>query len=135
MWRSEQPPRTSIVYSTMKSFYSLLSGYEIHGKENIPRDTGGLIVFHHNLLPYDLLYLMSDYYLERGKPLSCVMHRDMEMLAPGMCKVTRELSRCISLQSKISGRIFLLEQMNSQCSLERSLIGRIGNSGPELFRE
>lgn len=49
-------------------------------------------MYHHNLIAYDLLYLMTDYYLENGKPLYGIIHKDVELANPGVCKVIKELS-------------------------------------------
>ena len=59
--------------------------------DNIPKKSGALIVYQHHLLPYDLLYVMSDIYYEHKRPPLGVMHRDMEMINPGLCKVVHKI--------------------------------------------
>ena len=61
---------------------------EIHGKENLTMKTGGLLVYHHGPIPWDVLYLMSELILERGVILGGIMHRSLPKKLLGLAKVS-----------------------------------------------
>ena len=64
-----------------------ISGYEVHGKENIPQSSGALIVYYHALVPFDLFYISNIFFLERGKNLGGIIHRKFTTTLSGMCEV------------------------------------------------
>ena len=55
--------------------------------ENLPKTTGGLIVYPHLLNIHDMFYLMGAYNYESGKIMGGVIHRVIPELYPGYCRV------------------------------------------------
>lgn len=50
--------------------------------------TGGLLVFHHGLLTWDLLYLMSELYVESGVKLGGIIDRFLYNQVRGLATVS-----------------------------------------------
>lgn len=67
------------------------SGYEVYGMENLPTNSGGLLVYYHALLPYDMIFLACQYYLEHGKTLGGVVHYVICILQNGLFRVSAQI--------------------------------------------
>lgn len=62
-------------------------GYEIHGMENLPTKGGGLVVYHHALIPLDMVFLACEYYVEYGRTLGGIVHYNFPILSFGASRV------------------------------------------------
>ncbi|XP_003740979.1 transmembrane protein 68 [Galendromus occidentalis] len=78
---------TWITLSMIRVYGKIVHGYEIHGKENLPKNTGGLLVYHHALIPLDVVYLSADQYFENNRILGGIISRANYAFMRSLCEI------------------------------------------------
>ena len=69
--------KRTILANFWDKFANTFHGHQVHGMENIPRNSPVILLWYHGPVPVDYFSLVAKLYLRDGKMINSVVHKSL----------------------------------------------------------